>query len=179
MISYETNPSSYFKANQSYCLEIEQRFKTVNIECEGECNSWGYEFHVSLIKNNIKFDFRFYKETITRSGSFIPEDSAISEGLDIEISPLNKSHKLKIQQSNFKRLFMSNEMKGLIAAPYYLKSNINFQSNDILKMISLFDKYEIDFLKLKNGKLEMEINHRVEEPLKLINELESMIKFYI
>jgi hypothetical protein len=34
-------------------------------------------------------------------------------------------------------------------------------------------------LKLKNGKLEVEINHRVEEPLKLISELEPMIKFYI
>ncbi len=174
MISYEVNTSSYFKVNQIYCLEIEQLFRNLNLECEGECNSWGYEFHVSLIKNNISFDFRFYKETITQRTS----DSVISEGLDIEISPLNKSHQLKIQQSNFKRLFMTKEMKEMVPSPYYFSTNVILQ-NEVTKWISLFEKYEMYLLKLKNGKLEVEINHRVEEPLKLISELESKIKFYI
>lgn len=178
MISYEINPSSYFKANESYCLEIEQLFENLNLECEGECNSWGYEFHVSLNKNNISFDFRFYKETITRSGSIVPKDSAISEGLDIEIYTLNKSHKLKIQESNFKRLFMSKEIKDMVPSPYYFSTNVILQ-NEVTKWVSLFEKYEMYLLKLKNGKLEVEINHRVEEPLKLISELEPMIKFYI
>ncbi len=178
MISYEINPSSYFKANESYCLEIEQLFENLNLECEGECNSWGYEFYVSLVKNNISFDFKFYKETITRSGSIVPQDSAISEGLDIEISPLNKSHQLKIQQSNFKRLFMTKELKEMVPSPYYFTTNVISQ-NEVTKWVSLFEKYEMYLLKLKNGKLVLEINHRVEEPLKLISELEPMIKFYI
>jgi len=174
LISYEINPSSYFKANQVYCLEIEQLFENLNLECEGECNSWGYEFYVSLVKNNISFDFRFYKETITQRTS----DSFISEGLDVEISPLNKSHQLKMQQSNFKRLFMTNEMKEMVPSPYYFSTNVILQ-NEVTKWVSLFEKYEMYLLKLKNGKLVLEINHRVEEPLKLISELEPMIKFYI
>ncbi len=174
MISYEINPSSYFKANESYCLEIERLFENLNLECEGECNSWGYEFHVSLIQNNISFDFRFYKETITQRTS----DSVISEGLDVEISPLNKSHQLKIQQSNFKRLFMTKEMKEMVPSPYYFSTNVILQ-NEVTKWVSLFEKYEMYLLNLKNGKLVLEINHRVEEPLKLISELEPMIKFYI
>lgn len=178
MISYEINPSSYFKANQSYCLEIEQQFKNLNVECEGECNSWGYEFHVSLVKNNISFDFRFYKETITRSGSIVLQDSAISEGLDIEICTLNKSHKLKIQESNFKRLFMTKELKEMVPSPYYFSSNV-ILPNEVAQWFSLFEAYEMYLLKLNNGKLVIEINQRVEEPLKLISELEPMIKFYI
>lgn len=174
MISYEVNTSSYFKANQSYCLEIEQQFKNLNIECEGECNSWGYEFVTSYVNNNLNVNFRFYKETITQRTS----DSVLSEGLDIEIYTLNKSHKLKIQESNFKRLFMTKEMKEMVPSTYYFSTNVILQ-NEVTKWVSLFEKHEMYLLKLKNGKLVVEINHRVEEPLKLISELEPMIKFYI
>lgn len=174
MISYEINPSSYFKANQSYCLEIEQFFKNINSECEGECNSWGYEFITTYVKNNISFDFRFYKETITQRSS----DSIVNEGLDIEIKPLNKNHKLKIQQSNFKRLFMSKELKEMVPSPYYFSTNVILQ-NEVTKWLSLFEKHEINLLKLNDGKLVIEIYQRVEEPLVLISELEPMIKFYI
>lgn len=179
MISYEKNTSPFYKANEAYCQQIEQLFQTLNVVCNGYCNSWGYEISSLYTKNNITVDFRFYKETITRNGSIIPKDSAISEGLDIEINSFNKSHKLKIQKSALKRLFMSNELKSLISVPYYFSSNINCSSKDIINWVDLFMKYDMYLVKLKNGKLSIEISNRVAEPLKLITELEPMIKFYI
>ncbi len=178
MISYEKNTSPFYQANEEYCQQIEQLFQTLNVVCDGYCNSWGYEINTSYTKNNITVDFRFYKETITRNGVIIPKDSAISEGLDIEINSLNKNHKLKIQKSALKRLFMSNELKSLISAPYYFSSNINIQSSEMNDWISLIKRYNIDLLKLNKGNLIVTINKRVEEPLHLLKDLEPLLKFY-
>lgn len=74
---------------------------------------------------------------------------------------------------------MSKELKGLIESPYYFSSNINIQSSEMNDWLSLIKIYDIDLLKLNKGDFTITINHRVEEPLKLISELEPMIKFYI
>lgn len=175
MILYEVNTSPFYKANEAYCQRMEQLFHSLNIVCDGFCNSWGYEFNVSYEKNTVSFVFNFYKGTITQKHV----DSIISEGLNVEINSLNKNHKLKIRKSALKRLFMSNELKNLISAPYYFSSNINCSSKDIINWVDLFRKYDVYLLTLKNGKLSIEICNRVEEPLKLMSELEPIIKFYI
>lgn len=177
MVYYDTNSSSFFKANENYCLPIEQLFSSLNISCEGYCNSWGYEIRASYVKSNITFDFTFYKETI-RKGGIIPIDCPIIEGLDLIIKPLNEIHKISFQESKFKRLFMSKELKEMVPSPYYFSTNVILQ-NEVAKWLSLFEKNEINLLKLNNGKLVVEINGKEENPLKLIEELEKMIKFYI
>jgi len=177
LIYYDTNSSSFFKANENYCLPIEQLFSSLNISCEGYCNSWGYEIRTSYIKSNITFDFTFYKETI-RKGGIMPIDCPIIEGLDLIVKPFNRTHKIYFQESKFKRLFMSKYRKEIVPSPYYFSSNVVLP-NEVIKWVSLFETYEMYLLKLNNGKLVVEINRREEDPLILIEELEKMIKFYI
>ena len=178
MVYYDTNSSSFYKANETYCLQIEQLFQTLQVACDGYCNSWGFELNATYIKNNITTEFRFYKETI-RQTSVLPVESQIIEWLDVTMSPLNRNNKICFKESKIKRFFMSKELKGLIESPYYFSSNINIQSSEMNDWLSLIKRYDIDLLKLNKGDFTITINHRVEEPLKLISELEPMIKFYI
>lgn len=179
MIKYETNSSPFYVANETFCLAIEKHFNSLLVDCQGYCNSWGYEFNATYIKNNITFDCRFYKDTITRNGIIIPEDSAISEGLYIEVFPFDKTHRVIIKQSKFKRLFMSKELKNSIPSPYYLSMSVSSNLKELTNWIALFKKYNMYFLNLKSGKLVIEVNNRVEEPEKLIQELQEATKFYM
>jgi len=178
LVYYDTNPSSFYVANEIYCLQIEQLFQTLNLACDGYCNSWGFELNATYIKNNISLEFRFYKETI-RQTSVLPVESQIIEWLDVTISPLNKSNKICFKESKFMRLFMSKELKSLIESPYYFSSNINIQSSEMNNWLSFIKRYNIDLLELKKGHFLITINSRVEEPLKLITEMEPLIKFYM
>lgn len=170
MLSYEVNTSPFYRANEAYCQRIEQLFHSLNIVCDGYCNSWGFELNATYIKNNIITEFRFYKDTVR---------SQIIEWLDITISPLNKNNRICFEYSKFKRLFMSKELKGIIESPYYFSSNLHIQSSEINDWVSLIKRYDIDLIKLSKGNFTISINYRVEEPLKLTSELEPLIKFYI
>lgn len=178
MISYDINPSSYFKANQNFCENISLIFNNLNSECFGFCNSWGYEIAVEYERHHLKFEFKFYKSTVTRNNAFIPEDSSIDEGMELIVSGLNKHHSIKMKESKIGRLFMSKALKAMIISPYYFSTNV-ILPNEIPKWVSLFETYEMYLLKLNNGKLVVQINGKAENPLKLIQELEKMIKFYI
>lgn len=58
-------------------------FNNLNSECFGFCNSWGYEIAVEYERHHLKFEFKFYKNTVTRNNAFIPEDSSIDGGYGI------------------------------------------------------------------------------------------------
>lgn len=100
------------------------------------------------------------------------------EGMELIVSGLNKHHSIKMKESKIGRLFMSKALKAMILSPYYFSTNV-ILPNEVPKWISLFETYEMYLLKLNNGKLVVEINGKEENPLKLIQELEKMIKFYI
>lgn len=178
MISYEVNTSSYFKANQIFCEKLSLIFNDLNSECFGFCNSWGYEIAAEYERHHLIFEFKFYKNTITRNNAFIPEDSSIDEGMELIVSGLNKHHAIKMKESKIGRLFMTKDLKKMVPSPYYFSTNV-ILLNEVPNWVSLFETYELHLLKLNNGKLVIESNEKEEDPLKLVEELEKMIKFFI
>jgi hypothetical protein len=153
-------------------------FNDLNSKCFGFCNSWGYEIVAEYERHHLKFEFKFYKNTVTRNNTFIPEDSSIDEGMELIVSGLNKHHAIKIKESKIGRLFMIKELKEIVPSPYYFSTNV-ILLNEVPNWVSLFETYELHLLKLNNGKLVIESNEKEEDPLKLVEELEKMIKFFI
>ncbi len=179
MISYESNVSPFFKVNEQFCLSIENIFKSLNVECIGNCNSWGYEFTATCSFKTFTYFFKFHKSTNTRNGVIIPIDSVINEEFELKIHGLNSQHKLFIKPSKIRRWIMSKELKSLVPYPYYYSSNQSLNSNDISKWLDFFQKRNTDVLKMKDGELLIQINRVVLDPNKLMEEVEALVKFHI
>ena len=174
MIQYETINSSFFVANQTYCEAIENKLKTLDCECSGSCNCYGYEVLTTLYRNSLTYKLKFIKtQTPNRF------DTSIYAGVEISVTGLNKRISLSFGKSLLRRYFCSNEIRNMFPRPYYLKYN---ELNDSIFLYHLLDRIldnNISKIILKNGILYCKINEPIVNPLKLITDIELIIKNWI
>lgn len=174
MIHYETIKSSFFVANQTYCTKIESKLKTLDCECSGSCNCYGYEVVGILKRNGLTYNLIFIKtQTPNRF------DTTVYTGFEITVTGLNKTFSLSFGRSLLRRYFCSNEIRTMIPRPYYLKFD---DSKDSIFLYHLIDRIldnNISKIKLRNGILNCKIHEPVSDPLKLISDIELITRNWL
>lgn len=171
MIQYETIESSFFLANKKYCEVIESRLKTLNLECTGSCNCYGYEVLSTMMRDHVTYKLKFIKtQTPDRYGAID------YTGVEVTVTGLDKKIRLSFGRSLLQRLLCSPEIRMKIPKPYYIKY---IDSSDSIFMYYLIERIldnNISKIKLKDGTLKLKINEPVADPLKLIRDIELMTK---
>jgi hypothetical protein len=179
MIQYETSNSSFFVANKKYCESIESKFRTINPDCSGFCNCYGYEIDATLIKNNLTYKIRFIKSQSTQNGVVIPVDTIEYAGIEVTVKGLNKKFSLSVGKSSFRRFFCTNEIKTKIPVPYFINYNYPTNSIFVYNLIETLIDNNISKIKLSNGTLICKIHVPTDDPLKLISDIEKIIKKWV
>ena len=178
MIQYDTIKSSFFDANKKYCETIESKLKTINLNCTGFCNCYGYDIETSLIKNNLTYNIRFIRTQSTQNGFVFGRavDAIDYAGVEVKITGLNKIYSMTIGKSLLCRFFCSNEIKAKIPKPYFIKSNKTTDNILIYLLIERLIVNNISIIKLRNGSLNCKIHVPTADPLNLISDIEMTIK---
>jgi hypothetical protein len=176
VIQYETTNSSFFVANKKYCETIESKLRTINTDCSGFCNCYGYDFEVTLKRNNLTYKIRFIKSQSTQNGVVIPVNSIEYAGTEVTVKGLNKKFSLSVGKSSFRRLFCTNEIKTKISNPYFMDYNYPTNSIFVYNLIETLKENNISKIKLSNGTLNCKIHVPTEDPFKLISDIEKTIK---
>ncbi len=174
MINFETSNSAFFVANKNYCETIEGKLKSINIDCSGWCNSYGYNIEATLKKNNLTYNIKFHKHQSTQNGIVIPVNSNDYAGIEVTVTGLNKKLSVKIGQSSLKRLFISNEFKNKMPSPYFIKLNHTADNNFIDSLVKKVQDDKISTFKLNNGTLVCKIHTPTTDPLDLITDMEKI-----
>jgi hypothetical protein len=87
MINYDPTKSLFFDSNKKYCEEIETKLKTMNIDCSGFCNCYGYDIDAVLIKDNFTYNIKYHKHQTTQNGIVIPVDAIDYAGVELTVTP--------------------------------------------------------------------------------------------
>jgi hypothetical protein len=172
MISYEPAESRFFVANKQYCETIENKLRTINVECSGFCDSYGYDLISELKTNNVTYNLRFqkYEEKIP------PNRIAFYSGIEVTVTGLNNKINTTIVKNKFKRLFTSNEYKEKFPSPYSITPRHSLDNLFTYQLVSTILNNEISKFELNNGTLKCLIHTPLSDPLKLIEDLENSIK---
>jgi len=175
VIQYETTNSSFFVANKKYCETIESKLRTINTDCSGFCNCYGYEIEAKLIRNNLKYKIRYIKNQSLENGVVIPVDAIEYAGIEVTVKGLNKKFSMSVGKSSFRRFFCTNEIKAKIPNPYFINYNYPTNSIFVYNLIETLLDNNISKIKLSNGTLICKIHMPTDDPLKLISEIEKTI----
>ncbi len=176
MINFESISSPFFVANKNYCQTIESKLKTMNLDCSGWCNSYGYDIETTIKKNNLTYNIKFHKHQSTQNGVVIPVDAIDYAGIDVFVTGLNKKFKVIIGKSSFRRLFISKEFKDKITSPYFIKLNYSADTKFIDNFVKKILDDKISKFKLSNGTLVCKIHSTTTDPLDLIANIEMITK---
>jgi hypothetical protein len=176
MIQYETTNSSFFVANKKYCETIESKLRTINLDCSGFCNCYGYDIEATLKRNNLTTKIRYIKSQSTQNGVVIPVDANEYAGIEVTVKGLNKKFSLSVGKSSFRRFFCTNKIKERIPKPYFINYNYPTDSVFVYNLIETLIDNNISKIKLSNGTLICKINVPTDDPLKILSDIEKIIK---
>ena len=176
MINYETTDSPFFVANKKYCESIEKKFKTINLDCTGFCNAFGYEIEATLIRNNQTYHVKFHKHQSTQNGVVIPVDALEYSGMVVSVTGLDKKFNVSIGKSAYRRLFTLKKFKSKIPDPYFIKFNYSPDNNFVDDLVKRIQEEKISKFKLSNGTHLCKIHTATSDPLDLIADIEKMTK---
>ena len=176
MINFEKNDSAFYKMNEQFCEQILHAFNEFNVESDGYCNSFGYDFAVDFNRNNLHYKFSFQKSQTTENGVIIPMDAHDYSTTVLIVSGLEKNFNLVLDKSLWRRYLMNKEDRYNIPAPYFLKTNLKNENKDLCKNLAHFiQEYKIKKVILKNGELIVKLNQVLLDPLSLISVLDNII----
>ncbi len=175
MITYETDPSPFFAANKTFCEAFENKLKTMNAECKGFCNSYGYEIESDFKKDNLNYSIKCQKYHNTQNGVMIPVDSHEYRGVEINITGLNDVFAVSAGHSAYQRMFISDAMRGNIPSPYFLKFNYSPEKAMESALIKTITNHKVSKLKLYKGKLTCKINMTSTDPADVLADIEKVI----
>ncbi len=176
MINYEVENSPFFEANKNYVESIEGKMKTLNAECTGFCNCFGYDVETSVSRNGLEYELKFHKHQSTQNGVVVPVNSNIYSGTEVRVKGLNRNAKVSIGKSKFMRLFAPKMVKDLFESPYYMKSNFTPDSGLLEDLAKKIKTDRISMLSLSDGQLTIKIHVQTEDPLALMADLEKLTK---
>lgn len=175
MISYEPVKSSFFYANKNYCESIENKLKTLNLECSGFCNAYGYEVTTNFDKNGHLFQLIFLKHQSTQNPPIGIQDSIVYAGVEMFVHGLSKRLSVNVGKSLFRRFFCVAEIKKAIPKPYFMKFRHSVDKNFIDNFSKSILNHQISKLSVINGKLSCVIHTPTLDPIPLINEIMRII----
>lgn len=175
MIDYQTADSPFYEANKSYCEAMEAELKSLNVDCTGFCNSYGYELEATLQKGSLTFLLKLHKHQSVQKGFIVPKDAIDYAGVEIRATGFTTNGSVAIGQSGFRRMFLSRKWKDKIPAPYFI--SFDHPSGDGLmgKLIKIILENDISTFKIKNGKMVCIIHQTKTDPFELISIFENII----
>lgn len=176
MVEYEFIDSSFFRDNKLYCETIERKLKSLSVDCEGYCNCFGFELKSRFERDDLNYEVRFFKNQTTQNGVLFPIDAHEYAGTELVILGLNHKDKLNVGKSTLLRQFCLKEIKEKIAKPYFIRLRGNNEPNFIDNLVKIIDDNHISRIRLKKGKLTTIIHEAISDPIKLINDIEYIIK---
>ena len=179
MIKYETDPSPFFVTNKNYCENIELKLKTMDLDCAGFCNAYGYEMITNFEKNNLIYQIKIHKHQSTQNGVAIPVDAIDYVGFEIIVSGLNNKFEVAIGKSLFIRLFTSTKFKDKIQKPYFMKFNYEPNSNFLDNLVRRILENNISVFKLNNGTLVCKMHSPQVDLTKLITDIDKTIENWL
>lgn len=179
MIKYEPAVSNFFEDNKNYCEKIESKLKTIDFDCSGFCNSYGYEIKTTLNKNNLTYNLKFHKEQTTQNGVVFPVDANDYAGTELIVTGLNKKFSMTLGKSSLRRVFILKMFKRKIPNPYFIKFNYPPESIFIDNLVKKILDNKISKLKLINGMLVCIMHIPIIDPLKLIADIDTVIKDWV
>jgi hypothetical protein len=171
MIEYEPPHSSFLVANRNYCEKIVRQMQSLDADCNGYCNGFGYEFESTFSRTNLTYNIKFIKyQTTQRIG-----DAHEYGGIEMLVSDINPRVNFRIGKSLIRRLFSPRNIRSLLPKPYYIEiedaNNTDFAH--ILASIVLRNK--ISLLQLKNGTLSIKIHMPNDNISGLVYDIENLI----
>jgi len=175
VINYEQVESSFFDANKSYCESIESKLKTLNLECSGFCNAYGYEVATTYDMNGYVFHLRFHKHQSTQNAVIGAQDAIDYAGVEVFVHGLSKRLKVIVGRSMFRRFFCGIEIKETIPEPYFMKFSHPVDKNFIDNFSKCILNCQIAKLTIKYGKLSCVIHTQTLDPIFLITEIKKII----
>jgi hypothetical protein len=176
MIIYESTTSSFFKLNKQNCEEVERKLKTVNVDCTGFCNCYGYDLEAEITKHKLTYNIKLYKHQTTQNGIVIPVDAIDYAGVELIVTGIDNQFSMAVGKSTIKRFFCSTEIKESIPHPYFVWYNKLTEHKLIYELLNKLQNNKIDTIRLSNGKLICNIHVPTANPLKLIEDIHSTIK---
>ena len=176
MIQYETNSSQFFVHNKIYCETITDQLKTLNADCTGYCNSFGFDIEASWKRSTLSYTLKIIKAQTTENGVIIPMNSNDYVSTEVSVKGVNTKPEIVISRSAFKRFFISNLYKKLLPAPYYINMNFSPERDFIDTLVMKIKTLNITKFKMNNGIVICKLNIAPEQPLALIEDLEFIIK---
>ncbi len=179
MIQYETDPSPFFEANKNYCENVELKLKTMELDCAGFCNAYGYEMITNFKKNNLMYQIKIHKDQSTQNGVVIPVDAIDYACFEIIVSGLNNKFEVAIGKSLFIRFFISTKFKDKIQKPYFMKFNYEPESNFLDNLVRRILDNHISVFNLNNGTLVCKMHTPQVDPINLIKEIEKTIENWL
>lgn len=179
MIKYEPAVSHFFEDNKNYCEKIASELKTINLDCSGFCNSYGYDINTTLNKNSLIYNLKFHKDQTTQNGVIIPVDANDYAGTELNVTGLNKKFSMTFGKSSLRRFFILKMFKRKIPNPYFIKFNYLPESNFIDNLVKKILDNKISKLKLNNRTLVCIMHIPIIDPLKLIADIDTVIKDWV
>lgn len=179
MINYEPVNSPFYTENKNYCEEMENKFKTLNLECDGFCNAYGYEMEATIKKDNLSYMFKFSKNQTTQNGVIIPVNAHVYAGIEVVVEGLNKKYSVSNNKSLLHKIFSKSEFKTKISESDFLDFNYTPERNFSESLVEIVQHYTISKLNLSNGKLVLEMHSPETDLINLISDVEKMVKGWV
>lgn len=185
MIEYSTEKSFFLDRNKLYCEDVQNKLATLDYECSGNCNAYGYDLLSQFERNELEFQIKFIKNQRTGAGTnnswWLPSSNIkinVYEyfGYEFKVNGFNKKNKLIIGESWIRRVFQSKELNDVLPPPYYIKSNSKYNLQFVLLVKSIVEKYNINEFKLKDGELICRIHQPNCDFIRLISDIEEIGK---
>jgi hypothetical protein len=175
MIQYETDPSPFFAANKKYCETVEAKLKTLNADCTGFCNCYGYGIETTLEKDGMKYHLKFSKRQSTQNGVVVPVNALDDIETDLTVVGLNKKFTMIIGRSSLRRIFTPGKFRSILPAPYFMTLSYSPDDTFIKSLATSIQENRIFSLRLNNGTLAVKMNASPEDPVSLITGIEKMV----
>jgi len=175
VINYEPVESSFFDANKSYCESIESKLMTLNLDCSGFCNAYGYDVITTYDWNGCMFHLRFHKHQSTQNAVIGAQDAIVYAGVEVFAHGLSKRLKVIVGKSLFRRFFCGTEIKETIPKPYFMQFSHPTDKNFIDNFSKSILNNQISKLTIRNGKLSCVIHTQTLDPILLIIEIKKII----
>jgi hypothetical protein len=176
MITYEVEKSPFFEANKAYAEKIEAQLKSINAECSGYCNSFGYEIESSFKRNNLLFNVLFKKQQSTQNGVVIPVNARDDFETNVSVSGFSTPVDINFGKSTIKRAFLSSELKTKIPTPFFIKFNKSTPPQFIDLFIEKSKEIKLSEAHLNKNKFEVKLHEEISRPLHIIETVELLIK---
>ena len=183
MIEYSTEKSSFLDRNKLYCQDVQSKLATLNYDCSGTCNAYGYNLLSQFERNRLQFHIKFTKYQRTGAGTnnswWLPSSNIkinVYEyiGYEFKVAGFDSQYKFAIGESWIRRIFQSKELNDVLPPPYYIKYNYKSNMQFILLVKSIVEKHKINEFKLKNGELICRIHQPKCDFIRLISDIEQI-----